>query len=362
MNFNFPKLPKSKIYNAETEITPEQFALMKLLNSESINELETEDIEEAIKFYKECFPYLQSIPLSNLTELDTDELRKFLHEAINFHINIENDITFSFLFRVTKVKEEFLENAKLRNPEYIIFPNLELVKALGLYNRASSPNATVFYASFFENVALHETRPQVGDRIIITTWKNVTQKKFTVFPIANNETVKNKMLEHSTAAVKMLGQRANPLLFGVLDLYLLFLSSEFVKSENINSAKRYEYFFSAYFGDMILNKNQVTSDKYKPKINKGKKMGDFDAILYPSVAFNHKEENLAVSPDSMLKNLHPIHVEDCIVEETYYDKVMDKDVSPIKKRILRTVTNITDNKFIWSDDFVVEKKLKTTVK
>ena len=54
------------------------------------------------------------------------------------------------------MKESFLEDGKVRDPKYIMHPPVEVLQAFGLYNRASSPNLTVFYASFHETVALHE--------------------------------------------------------------------------------------------------------------------------------------------------------------------------------------------------------------
>ncbi|HLP32253.1 MAG TPA: hypothetical protein VK202_02210, partial [Bacteroidia bacterium] len=313
MDFNFPALPNSKTEIVEFDLTLEQRAILKLIEKEDLTKKEIAGIQEAIEFYKITFPYLQSIPLSTINDDDALQIKKYLNEAINFQIIVENDITFEILSRVTPVKEKFLENGKVRDPKYIIHPSIEVLKELGLYNRASSPELSLFYASFHETVALHEVKPKVGERIIITKWRNTTGKKFVSFPISNNETVKNRMLQHSTAAIKKLGEKTNPLLFALIHHHLLFLSTEFVKNENIVHPKRYEYLFSAYFGDELLNDNKIISDKIKPKNDKGKNMGNFDCILYPSVAFNHKEENVAVSPRALFQNLKPVKIEESIV-------------------------------------------------
>ncbi|MBK8352716.1 MAG: hypothetical protein IPL21_13930, partial [Saprospirales bacterium] len=201
---------------------------------------------------------------------------------------------------MTVVKDEFLEEGKVRNLLYLCCPPVELLKKLGLYNRASSPDATVFYASFHKNVALHEIKPQSGQRVIVTTWQNVTQKPFVSFPIANNEKVKDINLLKSNKALKALKESIHPLLFDRIDSYLRFLSSEFVKSIEDRSPQRIEYFYSAFFGDRILNKKREVSVKVKPENESGEDMGNYDCILYPSVAFNHREANVAIAPKSLI--------------------------------------------------------------
>lgn len=350
MNFNFPRPPEFKIKLNDLGLTLEQAAIFKMIEREDLTAEEEEGMKQVIEFYKEAFAYLRKIPLSNTSESDARAIRLYLNEIIELQVIIENDIDFPFLYRVTPAKEDFLSGSKVRDVQYLTFPSAKVLKGFGSYNRASSPELPVFYAAFHQTVALFETKPRVGDRIIITTWANVTRKKFISFPISNNESVKNGMLEQSTKAFRELRNRVNPLLFAVFDQYMLFLSSEFVKNERVLNPKRHEYLFSSYFGDQLLKREKVTWDKVKPKNDKGKNMGKFDCILYPSVAFNHQAENIAVATQSVTENLRPFKIIDCMVEEELYSQVVNVTQSPVKLKVLRYAVNVNGTKISWNDD------------
>lgn len=336
MIFDLPDIPNSKKYI--DDMTPEQHAMLKCINKEKLTNEDEAILQESIDFYKKVFPKLKEIDLKIITKEQSSDLAKYLDNVFNFKIYVSNNIHFEILFRVSFVRENFKEKGKVRNPSYLKYPSLQIVKNSGIYNRANTDNKTVFYASFFENVAIRETKPQVGDRIIISIWKNISGKPFNSYPITNSSIV-NESVQKATKAFKETKDVNNPLFGEILDINLAFLASEFVKETEIKSKERFEYFYSAYFADRILS-----------PFREGDPTPNIDCIIYPSVAWKHQHENLAVIPESVDKKLRLIKAIEYIVDETYYDKDLSKDELPVKLTYVREANWIENDLIIWEDE------------
>ena len=342
MNFNFPRLPLAKTFGQMT--TPEQDVIMKLVQRKQINKQEEEILIEAIEFYKDAFAYLKSIDLSLVNENDADKIIGFLKSVFNMQITIQNKINFYNVFRVTTVKDTFLENGKVRDVGFISYPPQQIIEQQGVYGRCNSPKSTIFYCAFEPGVAILETKPQIGQRIIISHWHNDNGKDFFSYPIANNKTIDNESLKSATKAFQDRMQYNHPLFAKILDLYFDFLSSEFVKDIEIKNPKKYEYLYSAFFSDWMLENN------FKPVDHPVEPIKHYDCIIYPSIAINYKSENLAIVPSSVSK-LRPIFLEDSIVIKTMYDNPdLTNNKLPIARQVLRKSTKIENNSISWSDD------------
>lgn len=342
MKFEFPTLPQARIYSSK--MTSEQEVLMKLIQGQIISTQEEDILKAAIKFYKKAFEYLKSIDLSTIVEEDLEEIFDFLKSVFNMNLIIQNQIKFHNVFRVTIVSDIFLENGKVRDTKYIKNPPKEIIIKNGVYGRANSPKSTIFYCAFEPGVAVLETKPEVGQRIIIAQWHNDNAKDFISYPITNNKTIDNESLKSATNAFQKRIQYNHPLFVEILDLYLDFLSSEFVKDIKVTSPKKYEYLFSAYFADRILD------NSFEPVEHPTEPIKHYDCIIYPSIAINHKSENLAILPQSIDK-LRPFQLEDCIVVKTMYDNPdLEDDKLPILRQVLRTATKFDGDKIIWDDD------------
>jgi len=342
MNLNFPALPPAKTYRQMT--TPEQDVTMKLVQGQHITKQEEVLLTEAIEFYKNAFAYLKSIDLSAVDDNNVEKILGFLKSVFNMQITIQNKINFYNVFRVTTVKDVFLENDKVRDVEFISYPPKKIIEQFGVYGRCNTPTSTVFYCSFEPSVAVYETKPQIGQRIIIAHWHNYNAKDFISYPITNNKTIDNDSLKSATKAFQERMKYNHLLFYKILDLYFDFLSSEFVKDIEIKNPKKYEYLFSAFFSDWMLE------NKFKPIDHPVEPIKHYDCIIYPSIAINHKSENLAVIPSSVSK-LRPIFLEDCIVVKTMYENFdLSNNQLPIARQILRKSTRIENNKIFWSDD------------
>jgi hypothetical protein len=319
-------------------MTPEQRSFDKLVNKQTLTEEENKTLLEAISFYEICYSFLKSIDLSSITDSEAIQITEFLNKVFNIELLVQNDISFKFLFRVTIVRDEFIDQGKVRDTKYLTHPPLELVQETGVYNRANSPNTTVFYASFEENVALRETKPPKGSRIIISKWKNKLDRKFISYPLMNNESVKNEALESSTKAFKEAKKIMHEHMYKINDLLLKFLSSEFVKDKPIISPKRYEYLYSSFFAEQVLS-GKIPEDPAK----------ETDLIVYPSVAYNHKEDNVAVAPRSM-QDLEIVEATEYLVKETHYDKPTNIEEIAADLEFIRTSWWIEDDYIIWDDE------------
>lgn len=344
----FPNIPKSKIYNGNT--TPEQDAQMKLVQGIALTQADTEALEKSVSFYEQAYPFLKSINLSNITEGEKDEIIKFLDTVLNYHVLVQNNLRFKTVFRVSFVRDEFLELGKVRDAKYISFPPADIIKKIGRYGRANSPNSTCLYCAFNPIIALLETKPKVGDRIIISQWLKDDNEAFISYPITNNDTVKNEGIEKATKAFRERMAYNHPLFARTLELLFKFLSSEFIKDSPIVSPSAYEYLFSAYFSDItLLNPVNPVAHPVEP-------LNDFDCVIYPSVASKHATDNIAVKPGSVSR-LRPFYLEDIIVASTNYDKATiyentfpEKIDLPVGRIVLRTSDNINNGQIIWNDD------------
>jgi hypothetical protein len=242
-----PNIPPEKIYGELT--TPEQDITFKLVHGEKITAKEEVVLAEAIVFYKEAYPYLKSINLSELSEEDLIELKKFMKAVFNMEIHVQNKIWFENVYRGSFVRDAFLEKGKIQNLQYLKHPPLNVIKDNGVYGRANSSDSTLFYCAFHPGVAILETKPQVGDRIIVAQWKHDSKEPFITYPITNNKTIKNDGLVKATNAFQDTMQFNHPLFAEILDLLLEFISSEFVKDSQITHPKKYEYLFSSFFAE-----------------------------------------------------------------------------------------------------------------
>ncbi|KIO50944.1 RES domain-containing protein [Flavobacterium hibernum] len=340
MKFNFPKQPDCRNY--KTKLSEEQQILMKISTNQIITVEEEEILKVCIEYYKEAFAYLKSINLSEIEEGDLAELIRFIKSVFYMELITQRKLYFNYLYRVTTVIDIFLEDGKVRDLGFIKNPPLEVNKKNGVYNRANTPDSTIFYCAFIPSVAILEVKPKVGQRIIIAEWYKEDKHDFIAYLLTNDKTVDNEGLKLSTTSFQQKMENQNPYFAEILGLHLEFLSSEFLKIIPVNSEKKYEYLFSAYFADIILKND------FEPLPDIEEPIAHYDGILYPSIAVKHESENLAIIPQS-IKKLMPLKLIEGIVLETFYDNPK-LDESPISVNVLRTATKFDDERIYWDDD------------
>ena len=336
MTFNFPDIPASKIFGEK--FTPEQEVIDSYYRTSTFSDADQLIMKECIEFYKTAFTYLKSLPLTNFTEDDAKAVWEYLDKVFNFKFIVQNGGNFDVVFRVTIVQENFREKGKVRNPRFLYNPPLKINKERGVYNRCNSPNSTIFYAAFQENVAIRETKPQKDDVIILAYWRNITKEPFISYPISNASITNNIGNTKATKALEKTLENYHQLIREHWKVVTEFLASEFVKEDEVVSEKKYEYLYSAYFSEHMLKENNPKD----PTPN-------FDFIVYPSVAYKHLEDNICV-PERTLHRLEPFYLQEFVVLETLYDKPLTPHEQPVKLGLIREATWITKDQIIWEDE------------
>lgn len=336
MQYKLPHIPPCKFYyNAQN--CPEHDVVIKCMNvGIELDESEIGVMKEAIKFYEEAFAALKEIPLSHISMEDAEDLVQYLNLVFSMGFPVSFDLEIKDVYRVTVVKSDFLERGKVRNPKFLSFPPVSLLQSMKWFNRANSFNSTVLYAAFKEDVALRETKAPVGSRVIVTRWQPKKAGTFNAHPITNSG-IENNRVQNTTSEFRKAIAVYHPLFARILDINLSFLASEYVKDVPILSPNRLEYLYSAYFSDRTLKLNSKTVD-----------MQDFDLIIYPSVAFKHKEDNIAIHPNAV-ERLKIVHAAEYLVEEANYSKTDDNE-APVKLHFLRESNWITQDQILWEDD------------
>lgn len=334
---NLPPIPYFKQFKEQN--TEEQNALTQCMHTETPKEEDLQIIREAIEFNRSCFTMLKEIDLVSLTDAHYEKLREYLSYVYNAWPCIFNDVSVQFLYRATVVSDKFLLDGKVRNAKYLSYPPAELIKERGLYNRASTPERTLFYAAERENVAVREIKPKVGSRIIVSTWLNHSGKPLNCFPICLSAGINNEMADHASYAFEVIAEKMNPVVAEWMASMFEFIASEYIKEAEPINPKRYDYLFSALFADGMLQ-----------QFPDGSKLNDYDAIVYPSVAWNHIPNNVAIRPEVVDLRFSLIEAKEYEVGETWYNKEISLTQYPADLKLIRQATSFTSDNISWNDD------------
>jgi hypothetical protein len=120
-------------------------------------------------------------------------------------------------------------------------------------------------------------------------WKIKANQTLRLIPLIENQLVKNSRLDVKTFSEnkeKYQSQRiTSQKLKDAMKLISTFFSDQFAKSK-INSS--HDYKISAFFANYVKNLNKSSTIK-------------FDGILYPSVAYKFRDDNVAIFPESLHK-------------------------------------------------------------
>lgn len=333
------KLPDIIKYKQfEEELTKEQHIINKIIEKQSLDDSDENILDELIEFYKSTTERLAKLDLHKISQNDFEALNNFLRLFYNVLYPVQNKLNFRKLYRVCVINDNLRENGKVRHPKYISFPDLEFNKKRGTLNRANTSNSTLLYASSILNVAIAEIRPQKGDKIIISHWVKDNDNQFNSYPIINcTKEIANDFLKQSAEHFKQMYTLTHKKLARIIDINLQFLASEFIKPVKNGSNKGYEYAFSSYYSDKIIDSD------------------DFDCIIYPSVPFKYAADNIAVKPDNLddyvniKKGLKLAFLQEFEVKEIDYSSLnLERDFYNFE--LIRDADWIKPDDIIWNDD------------
>ncbi len=244
----------------------------------------------------------------NITEQDIilgiiEAVTKILDEAVDFSWYMYDVQEFPEIVRLTINKKILGSNKRIHDINHLKYPPAHLVKS---YGRCNLPGQSVLYASYGMLSILSEMKPELGDLITISTWKNVENATLTFCPVFLNqppdgsinlrshryERQFQKLLKdipkNATIAIEFLNQ---------------FVADAFSKRFKHNS-NDINYLISAYFANQML---------YKFKEH------GIEAIFYPSVQQKLAFENLAIKPEVFDAKYKLVKVQEDIVVKTPRD-------------------------------------------
>lgn len=307
-------------------------------------------LDECILFYNQAFAYLRSIDLSKITEANKHEIEAYLKRALSYKLSFQNKITFDSVYRLSIVRDKFLLDGWVKELKYITHPPLEVIQQMGVFGRANSDQSTRFYCSFDPVTAVLETKPQAGDRVIITHWRNRTGRKYVVFPLSNTDLVRTDGIDAATNAFIIRMEANHPKVAELFRLQQNFLAEEYVKDSPVNHPKKYEYLYSAIFSDFLLN----IALKIPSPNPEG--FAQFDGIVYPNVACQHMMENFVIKPGSV-DDLYPYQLKEWHIDETFYVECTLEDIRndtlPFNGTPLRHSMLVREGVITWNDEIAI---------
>lgn len=336
-----PRIPDSKKWNGLT--TPEQDALMKIEKGLTPSKKDIEVLDCAFHFYYEAFNALKRIDLSKVDHNGANNLKDYLRDVINLELIVQNELTNLAAYRMIWVEDFNLDNRKVRDPKFLSHPPLDFIKKREKLGRANTSESVCLYLAETSQIAVLECKPSPGDRIIISGWRTKSNIPLIIYPITSRFQL-NLNVKKANCVFSQFLDSCNFYFARLFNVIQSFISSEFTKNIPVTSEFGYEYLFSAYFAEKVLKSKILTKQNENTS-----QIGEYDGILYPSIAAKRGLNNIAVRESSVPK----LNTEFCyeyIVYSANYELFDSKsDHLPFEGELIRKSIHI-DDKIIWDDD------------
>ncbi len=337
---NLPKIPDSKIWNTDSHDTLEQKIGKKIWVDGIVTKEDEKVLEELQDFYENLIRELPKINFESFSEKDIENFKNYIFYAFNFIILISNEIKIYKSFRLIVNEWVTGKNESISHTDFLKYPSLEIVKKIGKYNRANTPNSNVLYTTENINTALLELKPPLNKKLTIGLWKQKNLSKTLIsYPLSHSDEAINfsESLSNSTFAFEEIAKKNNSKLFSIWRYYLKFLGREFTKPVK----NHLEYLISATVAERILN---VRKDP-NPSFN-------MDLIVYPSVGNKYKTKNYAIHPDSVDEKFELESLLEFEIDEEHYDYEEQFD-DPFLVTVAKVINNknpkiiFADGKILW---------------
>ena len=338
---NLPQIPDCKKWNGNS--TPEQDILMKIQLGKQISKDDIDILDCAYEFYGKAFTAMKVVNLSEINHEQANTLKQYLKDVVNMELIFQNPVTTGLVFRMTWIAGYNEEDGKVRESKFLSYTPLEVVKENGKLGRANTNESTCLYLAETAQVAVFECKPSVGDRIIISGWTTVEDKPLIMYPINSPQKV-NLGVQKATDALDKHLYDSNQYFARMIKIIQDFIGSEFIKDIPKTNEFRYEYLYSAYFADKVLNSKITVLDE-----NRSPQVGQYDGIIYPSIATQYNYDNIAVRETSVPK-LKPVFCHEYLVNKTDYDNFNGTtNQLPFEGDLIRESISI-EERIIWNDD------------
>jgi hypothetical protein len=244
-------------------------------------------------------PYLKK---GSIDEAKAKWLKENLDNAIPFFSSPIFEMRFPELQRVTINKNLFEgNNDRINDTSFVKFPPEDKVKKNG---RANYIGQSVLYATFNPITAMKEMKPQKGDLVTVSIWKQKENDEFLkicpIFKITSlNGVVHNELSLKFKKAYENSLKGHDKETAEQIDELLMFVADCFAK--DVDYGNNYDYILSAFYANKILNEFQG---------------GTIDTLVYPSVADKLDFSNLAIKPYVFNNHYDLFQVDEGVVVST----------------------------------------------
>jgi len=307
---DLPTIPEHKRWTGKSNMTVEQIISFKLLNRQTITNEEENIFKSLTTFYSELNEKLKTLDYTSFTEEDFENFKNYIFYAFNYVALITNNLTIFSTYRLVVNEWVTKNNEPITNVKYLKYPSLDIVKQVNKFNRANTPNTTVFYSAENIDTALKETKPPLNKLVTVGVWKPKNQgKQFISYPISHSEIAEqvNEGVAKATKAFEDHGNFNSSLFLNYMRYYFQLLGREFTKKVN----HHFEYYISSLFSERILTDH---------KEQNGGNNFHYDCIIYPSVGNGYKTDNVAIRPKVIDNDFYLEKIIEFEVKEAFYDK------------------------------------------
>lgn len=337
---DLPAIPRFKQWEASSYTTIEQDISMKLMKRKPITK-EEEDIFSALSsFYEQLEVKLPYLDYTSFSPEETKNFENYIFYAFTYLGLVTDKITVYQTYRIIVNQDVIGQNEPISDVRYLKYPPQEVVKEKGNYNRANTPNTTLFYSAENINTALREIRPAEKQLVTAGIWRPIAPDfKLNCYVISHGlpEAFVNEGVAKANKAFGETKRHNHHLFIKYMEYYFRILGREFTK----RTKNHKEFMVSALFSEQVLKNENRGDDEFI-----------IDGILYPSVGNDYKADNIAILPECLERNFQLSEVVEFEIEEQYYERSFQQgDLNAIqvaKVKNLRKARSITpDGKIEW---------------
>lgn len=335
---DLPVIPETKIWiNGETmySATVERQISEKLRLGLPIKSEDEKLLSDLADFYNKLSIGLKKLDYSSFTSKDLEDFKNYIKYVYNYIVLFVNTTEIFQLYRIVI----YSDNKTITNKKWLTYPPLHIVKKLGKFNRASTPNTTIFYGAETIDAALNELKKhiKVGDLVTVGKWIPNQKKTLISYTISHSKVAYgiNPGLTQALHGFLKYSKTQNKFYAEIIERYLSILGYEYSKEVT----NHFEYFISATFSEDILDNPQNKNTKF-----------DVECIVYPSVGNKFKTSNVAIKKEVFRHNFKLEKAIEFKVKELHFDRNESSNVEGInlvEYEDLKITSKFDGNQIIW---------------
>lgn len=268
----------------------EVLLLKKLVHGNQLESYEKVDIKRLIDFYYKQIDFFRRTVPSTLTSNECLALESHFRKVFDASFLLLVDLMSNTFYRSVVNRKIVGTNTRIGRIEHVINPSIEIIKSIGKYGRANTPENSILYLSNSESETMTENEYQVGDLITVSIWKQVRDFKVLPIVLEFDYSYPHDFINRTVKAYDNLSLKMDSQFIGLIKEIHGFIGSEFSKSVT----NHLDYLYTANFSYNIF-KNAIESKDKSPI-----------AIVYPGVKCDYKYFNIAFEP-SLYKDYVCLH-------------------------------------------------------